>query len=75
MPIQLQMTPEEAMQKLETLLHMVNNMRFSQKYWHEHFGHNARERKTEWEKKVDDFLNQHGLTEHNKTKAIQVIRK
>ena len=69
------LTPEEMKKQLEELLHILHNMRFYQKYWHEHFGYNARERKDAWEQKADEKLNSFNLTAHNKTKPIQVSSK
>lgn len=75
MPTTIHLTPEEMKQELQELLHIVHNMRFAQKYWHIHFGSDAKEKKTNWEKKVDAKLDRFGLHEHNNTNAVQIIRQ
>lgn len=68
------LTPEEMKQQAEELLHILHNLRFHTKYWKQHFGGQAKQRKEYWEQKADEKLNQFGLNEHNNTKAIQIIR-
>lgn len=61
--------------ELEELLHIVHNMRFAQKYWHIHFGVDARNKKVKWEEKADEKLDRFGLHEHNNLNAVQIIRQ
>lgn len=72
---EITLTEQQQRQKLEELIHIVNNMRFYQKYWHQHFGSAARQNKDKWEQRADKFLREAGLTEHDNIKTIQVIRK
>lgn len=75
MPTTIYLTEEQMKKELQELLHIVHNMRFAQKYWHIHFGSTARQQKEKWELKADEKLNRFGLTEHNNTNAVQVIRE
>ncbi len=68
-------TEEQLQQEHAKLLKILHNMRFYQKYWHLHFGHEAKKNKESWEQKADAILDQHGLVEHNNTKAVQVLRE
>ena len=75
MPVEIIIPDDQIKAELEQLLNIVHNMRFYQKYWHEHFGHKARDRKNVWEQKADETLDRLGLTEHNNTRSVQVLRK
>jgi hypothetical protein len=57
------------------LAHIGHNMRFAQKYWHVHFGYQAKQKKELWEKKFDALLNRLNMAEHQNTKAILVIKQ
>lgn len=61
---------EELATKFIELVHICNNMRYTQKYWHIHFGSNAKEAKERWEKQMDEKL-LHYVPHHN-TKKIMV---
>jgi len=74
MPNKIILTDDDMKQLAEDLLHIIHNMRFYQKYWKEHYGGRAKERKEYWEQKADEKLNQLGLTEHNNTKSFQIFR-
>lgn len=74
MPVRIEKTYEQLAADHEEALHILHNMRFWQKYWHENFGSKSRGRKEHWEQKADAFLDANGLTEHNNTKAIQIIK-
>lgn len=63
----------ELLEKFHALAHAGHNMRFWQKFWHEHHGYDAKERKQHWEKKFDAELNKLGLTEHQNQRATKVI--
>ena len=71
----IQLTPEQMKQELEELLHIVHNMRFAQKYWHEHFGCQARQQCKRWETKADAKLDAFGLTAHNNTNKVTVVKQ
>jgi hypothetical protein len=66
---------EELKQALLELAHAGNNMRHAQKYWHLHFGGQAKQRKEYWEKKFDGVLNRLGLSEHQNLSAIKIIKQ
>lgn len=74
MPNTIYLSQDQMKKELEELLHILHNMRFAQKYWHEHFGAQARQKCKVWEAKADAKLDAFGLSEHNNTNAIQVIR-
>lgn len=60
--------------QLEEALHILHNLRFFTKYWNEVGGGQAREYKKRWEEKADKLLTSHGLTLHEKTRSITVIK-
>jgi len=66
---------EELLQKFADLAHTVHNMRHAQKYWHIHFGGEAKAKKEYWEKKLDAQLNQLGLSEHQNLSSIKVVKE
>lgn len=66
---------EELKQLFLELAHAGHNMRFAQKYWHENGGGHARDKKKYWETKFDGVLNRIGLSEHQNTKAIYIVRE
>lgn len=41
------------------LSHILLNLRYWSKTWHENFGHSNRERKEHWEKKADKWIEEH----------------
>lgn len=75
MPNTIHLTAEQMKQELEELLHIVHNMRFAQKYWHQHFGSAARNQARRWETKADQKLDALGLTTHNNTNKVQVVKQ
>ena len=66
---------EELKQAVLDLAHAGNNMRLAQKYWNEHGGGIAREKKKYWEIKFDAVLNRLGLSEHQNLKAIKIVKE
>jgi len=52
---------EELIEYARDLTHLVANLRHAQKEWQEYYGANLLSRKKFWEKKVDDFINQHNI--------------
>ena len=66
---------EELKQAVLDLAHAGNNMRLAQKYWNEHGGGLAREKKKYWETKFDGVLNRLGLSEHQNLKAIKIVKE
>ena len=75
MPTIIISNEEELKQFFLELAHAGNNMRLAQKYWHANGGGLARDKKKYWETKFDAILNKLGLSEHQCTKAIYIIKK
>ncbi len=65
---------QELIQAVTDLAHAGNNMRLAQKYWSEHGGGLARDKKKYWETKFDGVLNRLGLSEHQNLKAIKIVK-
>lgn len=55
-------------------MHILHNLRFFTKYWNENGGGQARQYKKYWEEKADQLLTSHGLTTHQNTRSITVIK-
>lgn len=66
-------SPEQALIKFKELVHIMHNLRFYEKYWHQNFGHEARARMECWQQKADKLLDELGLTAHNNINSVQII--
>lgn len=73
-PIKIE-TEEELKNLFLELAHAGHNMRFAQKFWNEHGGGQARDKKKYWETKFDGILNRMGMSEHQNLKAIKIVRE
>ena len=60
--------------RFEEMAHILHNLRFYTKYWNEHGGYKARERKNIWEEKADQCLDKNGLNLHNNINSVTVIK-
>lgn len=71
----IEYSTDEQLQELHAdALRVLHNLGYWTKYWEKHYGSDARNAKKRWEKRADELLNGFGLTEHNNTKAIQIIK-
>lgn len=66
---------EELVQLTAELIHIMINLRFHQKYWHEHFGHQAKTNREKWELKADALLRRMNFTEHDNLKPVKIERQ
>lgn len=67
-------TDQQMPAQLQEALHILHNLRFFTKYWNETGGGQARDYKKRWEEKADKLLNSYGLTIHQNTRYITVIK-
>lgn len=74
MPNTARISKQDESQHLADLIHIGLQMRFAQKYWHEHFGSAARLQKQRWEKKFDDKLSALGITAHMDIQSVKEIK-
>jgi len=70
----IEIQPGRVTEELEQALHILHNLRFFTKYWNENGGGQARQYKKYWEEKADNLLNTHGLTLHQNTRSITIIK-
>lgn len=52
---------EELIKYARDLTHLVANLRHSQKEWQEYYGADLLNKKKVWEKRMDEFINQHNI--------------
>lgn len=52
-------------EELRTVSNILVNLRAKQSYWEVNYGYRAREAKKYWEKKADDWINQHTIHNQN----------
>ncbi len=67
-------TDKQVADQFGEVMHILHNLRFFTKYWNENGGGQARQYKKYWEEKADQLLNSHGLTTHQNTRSITVIK-
>lgn len=65
---------DDLKKRFEEMAHILHNLRFYTKYWNEHGGYKARERKNQWEEKADACLDKNGMTLHNNINSVTVIK-
>ena len=71
----LEINNEEELKKMtQDLAHILHNLRFYTKYWQEHGGYHARERRKYWEEMADNRLDSIGLTLHNNISSVKIIK-
>jgi hypothetical protein len=67
-------TDNQLIDVAQKFAHTLHNLRFYTKYWNEHGGYQARDRMNHWQQRADELLNSYGLTTHNNTDAVKIIK-
>ncbi len=67
-------TEQEMISKFEQMAHTLHNLRFWTKYWERHYGYEAKRKKDYWQAKADKILDELGLTLHNNSQAVKLIK-
>lgn len=65
---------DDLKKRFEEMAHILHNLRFYTKYWNEHGGYYAREKKNYWQEKADACLDKNGMTLHNNINSVTVIK-